>query len=60
MVKRKYGGEHGPDIKMERARNIDVPTKIINSDFIDFFDKNVKSYPAKHPSSLTSYSRKTI
>ncbi|MCW3111174.1 MAG: dnaE, partial [Segetibacter sp.] len=26
---------------------LDVPTKVINSDFIDFFDKNVKSYPGK-------------
>jgi DNA polymerase-3 subunit alpha len=26
---------------------LDVPTKVINSDFVDFFDKNVKSYPGK-------------
>jgi DNA polymerase-3 subunit alpha len=26
---------------------LDIPTKIINSDFIDFFDKNVKTFPGK-------------
>ena len=26
---------------------LDVPTRIINSDFVDFFDKNVKTYPGK-------------
>lgn len=26
---------------------LDVPTRVINSDFVDFFDKNVKSYPGK-------------
>jgi DNA polymerase III subunit alpha len=26
---------------------LDVPTSIINSDFVDFFDKNVKTYPGK-------------
>jgi DNA polymerase-3 subunit alpha len=26
---------------------LDVPTRIINSDFVDFFDKNIKAYPGK-------------
>ena len=26
---------------------LDVPTRIINSDFVNFFDKNVKTYPGK-------------
>lgn len=26
---------------------LDVPSRIINADFVDFFDKNVKSYPGK-------------
>ncbi|WP_018612424.1 DNA polymerase III subunit alpha [Segetibacter koreensis] len=26
---------------------LDVPTRIINSDFVDFFDKNVKTFPGK-------------
>jgi DNA polymerase III subunit alpha len=26
---------------------LDVPTRIINSDFVDFFDKNIKTYPGK-------------
>jgi DNA polymerase-3 subunit alpha len=26
---------------------LDVPTRIINSEFVDFFDKNIKAYPGK-------------
>jgi len=32
---------------MKTASNINVLTKFFNSDFIDFFDRNVKSYPGK-------------